>query len=67
MISKLLYTATNPFAYCALHQSWIVDILDMETAVANVAENFATNLALSIATKSFIRKLDHCFIEGCKA
>ena len=67
MVSKLLYTATNLFAYRALHQSWIVDILDMETAVANVAENFATNLALSSATKPIIRKLDHCIIAGCKA
>lgn len=61
MISKLLNTATNLFADCALHHSWKVDILEMETAITNVAENFTTNLALSSAT---IWKLDQCFIEG---
>ena len=38
-----------------------MDILEVESAVANVAENFATNLALSTGT---IWKLDQCFTEG---
>lgn len=61
MIPKLLNTAANLFAHCAFHQFGIVDILKMEPAVTNVAENFSTNLALSIGT---VWKLNQCFIEG---